>query len=158
MKNWYRDIGIILGVFIFGLCAGFLLRNQEIKILAKKQIIQQDSLNISQLLEKHKIKFSHIVLAQAKLESNNFKSDLFVKYNNFCGLRVAGQRYCFANNNYDYGAFSKYNNIEDCVKDIRSWQIQNALFLTTDDQYFELLEKVYCTDKNYVKQLKQLIK
>jgi predicted MPP superfamily phosphohydrolase len=77
MKNWYRDIGIILGVFILGLSAGFLLRNQEIKILAKKTIIVQDSLNISQLLEKHKIKFSHIVLAQAKLESNNFKSDLF---------------------------------------------------------------------------------
>jgi flagellum-specific peptidoglycan hydrolase FlgJ len=158
MKNWYRDIGIILGVFIFGLCAGFLLRNQEIKILAKKAIIVQDSLNISQLLEKHKIKFSHIVLAQAKLESNNFKSDLFIKYNNFCGLRIAGQRYCFAINNYDYGAFAKYSTIEDCVKDIKSWQIQNALFLTTDDQYFELLEKVFCKDKDYVKRLKELIK
>lgn len=158
MKNLIHDIAIVLVVFTTGMLFGFFIRNKEINILAKKEIIVQDSLNISQLLEKHKIKFSHIVLAQAKLESNNFKSDLFVKYNNFCGLRIAGQRYCFAINNYDYGAFAKYLTVEDCVKDIRSWQIQNALFLTTDNQYFELLEKVYCTDKNYVKQIKQLIK
>jgi UDP-N-acetyl-D-mannosaminuronate dehydrogenase len=48
--------------------------------------------------------------------------------------------------------------IEDCVKDIKSWQIQNALFLVTDDQYFELLEKVFCKDKDYVKRLKEIIK
>ena len=48
--------------------------------------------------EKHHIKFSHIVLAQAILESNNFKSTLCKFNNNIFGMKVPAQRFTFCNN------------------------------------------------------------
>jgi flagellum-specific peptidoglycan hydrolase FlgJ len=158
MKNWYKDIGIILAVFIIGICAGFLLRNQEIKILAKKAIIVQDSLNISQLLEKHKIKFSHIVLAQAKLESNNFKSDLYKRNWNCFGMKVPAQRWTFAENTHDWGNYAKYKSLEDCIMDYKSWQLSNTTTISNDNAYLELLNNMYAENPNYVKRLKELIK
>ena len=158
MKNWYRDIGIILGVFILGVSAGFLLRNQEIKILAKKSIIVQDSLNISQLLEKHKIKFSHIVLAQAKLESNYFKSDLYKRNWNCFGMKVPAQRWTFAENIHDWGNYAKYSSLENCIMDYKSWQLSNTTTITNDNAYLELLSNIYAENPDYIKRLKEIIK
>ena len=158
MKNWFKDIGIILGVFMFGLCAGFLLRNQEVKMLAKTVIIKKDSLNISQLLDKHKIKFSHIVLAQAKLESNNFKSDLYKRNWNCFGMKVPAQRWTFAENTHDWGNYARYSSLENCIMDYKSWQLSNCATVTNSEAYLQLLGKMYAEDKKYVERLKEIIK
>lgn len=158
MKNWYKDIVIILVVFIVGVCSGFLLRNYEIKVLAKKLIVEQDSLTIEQLLNKHKIKFSHIVLAQAKLESNNFKSDLYKRNWNAFGMKVPGQRWTFAENNHDWGNYAKYSSLENCILDYKSWQLSNCATVTNSEAYLQLLGNMYAEDKNYVERLKQIIK
>jgi flagellum-specific peptidoglycan hydrolase FlgJ len=158
MKNLIHDIAIVLVVFTTGMLFGFFIRNKEINILAKKQIIQQDSLNISQLLEKHKIKFSHIVLAQAKLESNNFKSDLYKRNWNCFGMKVPAQRWTFAENTHDWGNYARYSSLENCIMDYKSWQLSNSATISNENAYFELLSNIYAENPNYVKQLKQLIK
>ena len=158
MRNWIKDIGIVLSIFIFGLCAGFLLRNQEVKMLAKTVIIKKDSLNISQLLEKHKIKFSHIVLAQAKLESNNFKSDLYKRNWNCFGMKVPAQRWTFAENTHDWGNYARYSSLENCIMDYKSWQLSNCATVTNSEAYLQLLGKVFAEDKKYVERLKEIIK
>jgi len=172
MKDFIKDVKIILTIFIIGCVIGALLasliymkiKNNEINDLGKKIDIEYclyDSLDyncIQNHLEKHRIKFSRIILAQIKLESNNLKSNLVKTNKNILGMRVAAQRFTFATNSHDYGAFAKYETIEDCILDLKSWQIQQAFYITTEEEYFNLLSKVYCTDANYVNRLKQLIK
>ena len=158
MRNWIKDISIVLVVFMFGICSGFLLRNQEIKMLAKTVIIKKDSLNISQLLDKHKIKFSHIVLAQAKLESNNFKSDLYKRNWNCFGMKVPAMRWTFAENTHDWGNYARYSSLENCIMDYKSWQLSNATNVSNENAYFELLSNIYAEDKSYCTRLKELIK
>jgi flagellum-specific peptidoglycan hydrolase FlgJ len=110
------------------------------------------------LFDKHKIRFSHIVMAQAILESDNFKSKLFRSNKNFMGMKVAAQRYSFASNPHDFGSYAKYETIEDCIRDIKSWQIATAFFITKDEDYFALLQKIYAEDPSYMIKLKKLIK
>jgi flagellum-specific peptidoglycan hydrolase FlgJ len=162
MKEWIRDITIILAVFILGLFVGLKSQyyNKESKSIQHNEYETNDSSiteNLKYYFTKHKIKFSHIVLAQAKLESNNFKSDIFKKNLNCFGMFVAAQRFTFAENNYDFSNYAKYSSLENCVLDYCSWQRSNAYNIYNDDQYFELLEKIYAKDKNYVTTLKKII-
>lgn len=172
MKEFIRDVKLILTIFISGCIIGALLtalvymklKSNEVNNLGKKVDIEYclayDSLDyncIQSHLEKHRIKFSRIILAQIKLESNNLKSNLVKTNKNILGLRVAAQRFTFAVNAHDYGAFAKYESIEDCILDLKSWQIQNAFYITTEEEYLNLLSKVYCTDANYVNRIKQLM-
>lgn len=168
MKEFKRDIALILIIFIIGLSTGIvfteLFNSRKVNKL-KKQVEKTTCLDekididcFKNNLEKHKIKFSHIVLAQAILESSNFKSQLFRSNNNCLGLRVAAQRFTFAINSHDYGAYAKYESVEDCIVDYKCFQIQNALFITTDAEYFKLLSSIYAEDDNYISKLKQIIK
>lgn len=172
MKNnflsWFRDIIIILITFAAGVSLGIgldLYRTQRETVKALELVnaeycltdsITDDCLKVN--FQKHKIRFSHIVLAQAKLESNNYKSKLLFTSNNLFGMKVAATRFTFATNSYDYGNYARYETIEDCILDYRSWQIQNANFIVTEEAYFDLLHKYYAEDPNYVTKLKQLIK
>ena len=168
MKEFRRDIAIVLIIFIIGAVTGVaviqLLPNKKVDTLEKqlakdnclKKIVDVECLKLT--IEKHKIKFSHIVIAQAVLESSNFKSQVFKNNLNCFGMRVAAQRFTFAINSHDYGAYAKYESVEDCILDYKAFQIQNALFITTDAEYFKLLQSIYAQDVNYISKLKQIIK
>jgi flagellum-specific peptidoglycan hydrolase FlgJ len=160
MKEWIRDIIIVLAIFILGLIVGLNSQhnNKESKQL-DKVYYNVDSNNVSKDLyfEKHKIRFSHIVYAQATLESNNFKSKLCKENNNIFGMKVPAQRFTFCNNPYDYGNYAKYDNIESCILDYKAWQMQNAYNITTEEGYFNLLRNIYAEDTEYVNKLKKII-
>jgi len=166
MKEWFKDMGIILAVFCLGLFVGTkfqLVQNPQITELLKAKNIEyclKDTLDIECIkdyLTKHKIKFSKIVVAQIKLESSNLKSNRAIDDRNVTGMRVAAQRFTFATNSHDYGAFAKYDALEDCIMDYKAFQIQNAFFITTEEEYLEMLGKVYCKDPGYVEQVKKLM-
>jgi len=164
MKNWIRDILKVLMTFSLGALFGNLITTREqSKIFVQQEpCIVDTNLNfncVSDYLDKHRIKFSHIVLAQAQLESSiQHNSDLAKKSKNILGMKVPAQRYSFAINYHDYGNYAKFASIEDCIRDYKSWQIQNAFFITDEEQYFNLLTKIYASDKDYVTKLKRLIK
>ena len=131
----------------------------EVKIPQTFKVDTIPKLTVEECIKKHRIKFSYIALAQAKLESGNrHNSNLAEKSNNILGLRVAAQRYTFATNYHDYGSFAEYESVEDCIKDYKAWQIQNAFFITTTEDYFSLLSKHYAEDSNYINTLKKIIK
>lgn len=167
-KEWYKDILIVLAIFSLGTLFGAKLdldnRDAKINEVLKLKDIEyciKDTLDIecvSNYLEKHQIKFSRIALAQIKLESNHLKHDRVIKDKNVTGMRVAAQRFTFATNSHDYGAFAKYSTLEDCILDYKAFQIQNAFFITTEEQYLEMLGKTYCKDPGYVEQVKKLMK
>jgi hypothetical protein len=166
-RAWYKDILIVMAIFSLGALLGAKLdldnRDNKINEILKLKDIEyciKDTLDIdcvNNYLEKHQIKFSRIALAQIKLESNHLKHDRVVRDRNVTGMRVAAQRFTFAANSHDYGAFAKYTSLEDCILDYKAFQIQNAFFITTEEQYLEMLGKVYCKDPGYVEQVKKLI-
>lgn len=161
MKDWIRDIIIVLSFFILGVCfvITFNFLSYAPKLSSEKCITDTTNINCFQdFLDKHEIKFSHIVLAQAKLESNNFTSKLFLENNNCFGMKVPASRYTFATNDADFANYAKFETLESCVQDYKSWQKSNAYNIYSEDAYFQLLSNIYAEDTDYVNKLKKLIK
>jgi uncharacterized FlgJ-related protein len=160
MKEYYKDWLLVLSIALGSFGIGYLLQPKIEKLIHKPAVKQVDTVNLEylqKLCDKHRIKFSHIIIAQAKLESN-LNSAVYKRTNNPFGLRIAAQRYCFAINNYDFGNYAIFANLEEAVKDIKSWQIQNAMFITKDEDYLRLLADIYAEDPDYSVKLLDLIK
>lgn len=171
MKNkaFLDDLKIALSIFILGLVLGGLFTgiltvrylNNNNKTPNVFYDIKNDSFSTSLVktyFEKHHVRFSHIVYAQAVLESDNFKSKLFIKNNNMFGMKVPAQRFTFATNPYDYSNYAKYDSVEDCILDYKAWQMQNAYNITSEEGYFNLLKSIYAEDPTYITKLKKIIK
>jgi uncharacterized FlgJ-related protein len=168
MKDWIRDITISLFIFILGLCSGvfimYIIYNEKIKELGKEidnaTYCISDSTDVECIkanFEKHHIRFSHIVLAQSILESNNYKSKICKTNHNIFGMKVPAQRFTFCNNPYDYGNYAKYDDVESCILDYKAWQQTYAYHIRDENVYFAFLAEVYAEDKNYVNKLKKII-
>ena len=167
-RAWYKDILIVMAIFSLGALLGAKLdldnRDNKINEILKLKDIEyciKDTLDIdcvNNYLEKHQIKFSRIALAQIKLESNHLKHDRVIRDRNVTGMRVAAQRFTFATNSHDYGAFAKYSTLEDCILDYKAWQITNAFNVHTEEEYYKLLDKLYCKGSSYSETLKKLVK
>lgn len=155
---------ILLAIISSSIYAGTLIRKLNESIHTNKQlkysnldVDTSDLQTLQRLLDQHELKFQRILIAQAKLETGNFTSKGFKENKNYFGMKVAAQRLCFAINDYDYGNYAKYDNLEHSVVDMLSWQKSNACLLTTEDQYFELLKKLYSSNPNYIKKLKEML-
>jgi len=101
--------------------------------------------------------FPEILYAQALLESNHFKSALFITNNNCFGMREPGRRVTMSGG-AAYG-YASFNSWKDCVIDRLFY---NSLYLKeikTQDMYYEYLGKSgYAEDPNYIPKIKILVK
>ena len=92
-------------------------------------------------LHRQKVPHANIVLAQARLESGNFKSDFYKRTNNLFGLKK-GRRY------------ATYKTWRDSIKDYRlriSSRYQGGC-------YYTFLENIkYATNPNYRKLLEEIV-
>lgn len=155
-SGFYLLIGIILGFSI-----SFLFKPEPkqhpIKIelyqqkdsikqkTSNKQVAQQlpklNDKNLEKELIKHNIKHPQIVLAQAKLESGNYTSDVYKKTNNLFGLRK-GNRY------------RKFGHWTESVKAYKNL-IQSRY---NGGNYLAFLSNIgYASDAEYISKLKQFI-
>ena len=111
--------------------------------------------NLIKLIKDCNIKYPHIVLAQAKLESGNFKSKLFKNNNNIFGMKKARQRITSSQgerNNYAY-----YRDWIDCVYDYAMYQSNAMCEVNSESEYFAKLGARYAEDSTYVSKLKDII-
>jgi flagellum-specific peptidoglycan hydrolase FlgJ len=155
MKEWIKDIIAILAISILVLFIG-ISSTYRIKFENKIELTKDSIIDCNYYFQKHRIRFSHIVYAQAILESDNFKSNLYKNNNNLFGMKVPAQRFTFCINPFDYGNYSKYESIEYCILDYKAWQMQNAYNIYTEEGYFNLLSNIYAEDKNYINKLKKI--
>ena len=100
------------------------------------------------------IQHADIVLKQAILESGHFQSRIFKENNNLFGMKVARQRPTTATG--EQHKHAKYDSWKLSVIDYALWQTKYCHNLTKNE-YLEYLQRVYSTNKNYVKYL-QMIK
>ena len=91
----------------------------------------------------HKIYHPDIVLAQAKLETGNYKSRACTVYNNLFGLRKPD------------GSYYKFNSWQESVKAYKDW-IQNKY--TPPNDYYDFLDSIgYAEDISYISKLKDMV-
>jgi len=98
-------------------------------------------------LKQLKVKFPHIVVAQARQESNNYASDIFLENNNLFGMKMAGARPSTAirmNRNH-----ALYNNWEDSVIDYAFYQTTYLKNIKSETQYLNYLNNHYAADSLY---------
>lgn len=164
-KKWYLYY-LVMFLFI-GFCCGaysfnkfkqnrikFLTKEEKLIIIHEHTKFSEDDL-IAKIKELN-IKFPHIVLGQAKLETGFFTSNIFRENNNLFGMREAKQRITTAlgtENNHAY-----YSSWLESLYDYSFYQCRYLSNIQTEEQYFNYLEQSYAEDTTYVSKLKSIIK
>jgi hypothetical protein len=106
-------------------------------------------------LNSYNLKFPHIALAQAKLESGNFKSRIFKENHNLFGMKEAKLRPTTAlGTQYDHAYYSSW---EKSIEDYVLWFASYGRKCRTEDDFFSILAVQYAEDSNYVVALKKII-
>lgn len=107
------------------------------------------------LLKDLNVKYPHIVLAQAKLETGHFKSKIFNENNNLFGMKEARVRIHTAKGTKNNHAY--YDNWVESVYDYAFYQSTYHSDKKNEKQYYKGLDKSYAESKNYSDALKRII-
>ena len=122
-------------------------------IIIKSESIWQPTIkDVTDLLKKHKVRYSGIVLSQAILESGYLRGDILKANKNLFGMRYAPTRKTTAIG--DQFGCAVYSSIEESVKDYKIWQ---ELYFRSGDYYAFLKRIGYAEDGKYIEKLKQLL-
>jgi uncharacterized FlgJ-related protein len=100
------------------------------------------------------VRFVEIAVAQAKLETNNFRSKIFLENHNLFGMKQAKSRANMAKGT-QYG-HAYYNSWEDSVVDYALWVSAYANRCRTKEQMYALLDGYYAEDNSYISKLKSI--
>lgn len=164
--GWYMKIYIVLALCVI---IGMIMNhNSEVKEIQKVKYIAGETRTIivremdeftedklKEFMLQINIKFPHIVLAQAKLESANFTSNQFKKNNNIFGMKIAKRRPTM--NVGGKSGFAKFNSWRDCVIDYAFFQASYMRKIKTEDEYLEYLEENYASNPMYAKAIRKMI-
>jgi len=99
--------------------------------------------------------YPYIVLAQAKLESDHFRSAIFRQNHNMFGMRKAHQRITAAER--EKNTYAYYRDWKDGLYDYAMYQATVLCDINSESQYFAKLGERYAEDTSYVSKLKAII-
>lgn len=166
VKPRYYIIIILIGILSglgTGLWSFYVLKKNEYRFMTaeEKLIIIQEYNKFSEekLITKIKelnIKFPHIVLAQAKLETGNFTSKVFKENNNLFGMKESSIRITTSKGTENNHAY--YNNWYESVLDYSFYQCRYLSNIQTEEQYLQYLGQSYAENPKYVDTLINMIK
>lgn len=166
VKSRYYIIIILIGLLSglgTGLWSFYVLKKNEYRFMTaeEKLIIIQEYNKFSEekLITKIKelnIKFPHIVMAQAKLETGNFTSKVFKENNNLFGMKESSIRITTSKGTENNHAY--YNNWYESVLDYSFYQCRYLSNIQTEEQYLQYLGQSYAENPKYVDTLINMIK
>lgn len=102
------------------------------------------------------IKFPHIVMAQAELETGGFTSKIFKENHNLFGMKVATKRPT-TNKGEEHG-HAYYENWRESVVDYAFYSAQYLSNIKSESEYFDYLKQSYAEDPLYIEKLNKIIK
>lgn len=108
-----------------------------------------------ELIRKSNVKYPHIILAQAKIESGNFTSSIFKENNNMFGMRLARQRATTAIS--ENKGFAVYSDWVSSYYDYILYQSSTMSTCSNEQEYYQRLEDKYAQDTSYISSLKSII-
>lgn len=159
-KNYIYFILVLFTIILSSYSVGRFVQIGNLSNYEKSILLinmKQEPFNEGKLIDLMKslnIKFPHIVLAQSKLETNNFQSGIFRENHNLFGMKEARVRISTAqgtNRNHAY-----YDNWESSVYDYAFYQCRYLSALTTESEYYRYLSGSYAEDPHYVSKVKKL--
>ncbi len=130
--------------------------SEETRMLILNQENEFTPDKLKQFILSLNIKFPHIVYAQAKLESGNFKSKIFRENNNLFGMKVARMRP--TTNKGEQNNHAYFNSWKDCVVDYAMYAAAYLNDIKTEQQYLDYLKANYAEDSKYYSKLIKMIK
>jgi len=107
-------------------------------------------------LKRLNVKYPHIVLAQALIESGHFQSNIFRSNNNLFGMKEAKQRTTTARGTNLGHAY--YDNWKESILDYAIFQSAYLRDLKTEEQYLSYLGANYAEASNYELAVTNMIK
>ena len=110
--------------------------------------------NFKKELYNSKIRFPEVVWKQALLESNRFKSPVFLEANNCFGMKISASRPNMQTG--EYLGFAEYRNVHECLADYAIWQSLYCKEIKTEEDYIDFLDKIYCPNQGYKELIKQI--
>jgi len=155
---------IILSVVMSALIINLAMTPAQKKAIAKKidpkpkYIPKLDSTFSQEALVKYvyslNVRFPHIILAQAHLESGKFTSGIFVKNNNLFGMRQARLRP--TTNKGSRNGFAKYDHWRDSVMDYILYYAVYMHKFKTEEAYYAYLDRSYANNPHYSKLIRKI--
>ena len=129
---------------------------EEQKLIVLKEVNKFSEERLVDEIAGLNFRFPHIVLAQAKLESNNFRSYLFKENNNMFGMKLASSRLTIANGE-EHG-YASYESWSESLMDYALYYSSYLRNVKTEREYYQFLSKFYAEDVAYVTKIQNLIK
>lgn len=163
-KKIYLYILIILGVlFVLGYLSGtnnyIINKINHTTEVTDTMVVHGEKFSeeaLIRLLKDCHIKYPYIALAQAKLESGDFKSKMFRENCNLFGMKLARQRLTTALG--EKSGHAVYRDWVDCVYDYGMWSQAMTCNVNNEAEYFAKLDERYAEDTTYIPKLKHIIK
>jgi hypothetical protein len=153
----------ILSIITIGFFGGFIVRDINPPSIYEGQVfvINENKDDFTEerlinLLKELNVKYPHIVLAQAKLESNNFTSKIFRENHNLFGMKQARMRVNTADGTQHNHAY--YESWRASVLDYAFYQCRYLGGIRSEDGYYQYLGQSYAEDGGYVTKLMALIR
>lgn len=120
-----------------------LLHYKKPAQVSNKKILEINDSNLMQVCKMHGVVEPEIVLAQAKLETGNYTSDVFIENNNLFGL--------YDSNNSEYYKFNSWEESVKAYKDLIQSKLQK------NEDYYQFLVRIgYAEDPKYIKKVKSM--
>lgn len=159
MKEFFKSrlieillVGIgILSLYVFSLRFEFE-RYKIDNAIKKDSIIGFSEKNLLMMIKTMRIDHPEIVLAQAKLETGDFKSVVFKQYNNLFGMSNAFGRPTMRKPINPNTVYASYRTWQESVIDYALWQAATSNNLT-EVEYLKRLNR-YAEDPNYISKVK----
>ena len=155
---------VLKGLAIFLLLFGFIgatSEKEDTYIITAEDVLLVNSQNefsedkFISMLDEINLPYPHITLAQAKLETVNFTSKIFNENHNSFGQKEAKVRINLARGT-QYG-HAYYNSWEESILDYAFWYSTYASKCKSEEEFYQLLDKVYAEDELYSKKLKNIV-
>lgn len=146
---------LLMSIYIIKLANNGKLISEETRaiILSDSKDFNPDKLR-AYLLELN-IKYPHIVMAQALIETGNFTSPIFKENHNLFGMKVARVRP--TTNKGTENGHAYYYCWKDCVVDYAFYQAAYLNDIKSERDYLEYLRQNYAEDTSYVAKIKAII-
>lgn len=146
---------IITGVFAYTVKTEASIPEEQ-KLIVLKEINHFSEDRLVEKIDGLNFRFPHIVLAQAKLESNNFRSYLFKQNNNMFGMKLPSSRLTLAKGE-EHG-YASYDTWIESLMDYALYYSSYLKDIRTEKEYYEFLSKFYAEDLAYVEKIQKLVK
>jgi uncharacterized FlgJ-related protein len=152
--------GLAIFLLLFGFIGATSEREDNYIITAEDVLLVNSQSEFSEdkfisMLDEINLPYPHITLAQAKLETGNFTSKIFTENHNSFGQKEAKVRINLARGT-QYG-HAYYNNWEESILDYAFWYSTYASKCKSEEEFYQLLDKVYAEDELYSKKLKNMV-